>query len=574
MGVQTVEPRARGLRDRTDDLAPTVALSPGALLALRAFAVADDGVTVDQVAAALGLETVRVLERVQQAADAGVPIVDDGDGHVRLPDSLRAGLRGSVLPSLMTAWRARFAAADPRHAVSAPEGAAGAMDTPRTSMVTVATPRATLEDDPHVNRELPRTHASQGPHAAALSALVSRSPEPGHASRPPPGQTPATPREAEAAFASGDVESTVSRLLEAARASARTGAGEQAAQQVHSALAVLAEAPDNDARRLTRIAALIELGTVEARLTGPSPEFTLTRAVDTLRAALEMLAPDDPPALRVQLVTALSDALVDIGSEAALGDALNILAKSTRALAERGFAREASRLLDDAAVVQMRLGSFVAAQKLLAQARETFDAPRDGDVESITEAAAIEHRSARLALHAPHVPGTERQALVTAARHARGAEAMFTQVGDDRERARVTETLGRIELRLGNADAAAELLWRALDVQEALGDAIGLARTTEALAETLAVAGRFPEAIAVLSDSITLNLEKASPVGIAFDRHVLRAITLRAGSEVSGASVSAIVRRLETAESLLGRIEPASLRRPIVPARASMPPVA
>lgn len=102
----TVDPRAVA---RQRELSQALrALSADELLTLRAAAVLGDGVLVDAVAAVRELSLVRVLEQFQRARDLGVPLVDDGSGHIKLTDELGVRLIEGVLPSLVVAWRRRF----------------------------------------------------------------------------------------------------------------------------------------------------------------------------------------------------------------------------------------------------------------------------------------------------------------------------------------------------------------------------------------------------------------------------------------------------------------------------------
>ena len=64
----------------------------------------------------------------------------------------------------------------------------------------------------------------------------------------------------------------------------------------------------------------------------------------------------------------------------------------------------------------------------------------------------------------------------------------------------------------------------ALNLQRQLGDVAGLARSTATLAELCMRAGQFDNAIALLANAITLNVEKGSPIGLAFNRHTLGAL--------------------------------------------------
>ena len=84
-------------------------LQPEVVRVLRAGAIVGSGFEADLVAALLGLEGLGVLDLVQRAADAGVPVEDTGEGRMYLPEPMLDALRASTLPSLMTAWHLRLA---------------------------------------------------------------------------------------------------------------------------------------------------------------------------------------------------------------------------------------------------------------------------------------------------------------------------------------------------------------------------------------------------------------------------------------------------------------------------------
>ena len=100
----------------------------------------------------------------------------------------------------------------------------------------------------------------------------------------------------------------------------------------------------------------------------------------------------------------------------------------------------------------------------------------------------------------------------------------------------------------------------ALNLQRQLGDVAGLARSTAALAELCMRAGQFDNAIALLANAITLNVEKGSPIGLAFNRHTLGALA-KAAAQAHGPGtvhlqgvLADIEGRLAQAEAVLGRV--------------------
>ena len=75
----------------------------------RAAAVVGDTFEVDLVAGLLRIPEVRVLEALQDLADAGAPIEDLGDGAFQLESRSAAAIREGVQPSLAVAWNLRLA---------------------------------------------------------------------------------------------------------------------------------------------------------------------------------------------------------------------------------------------------------------------------------------------------------------------------------------------------------------------------------------------------------------------------------------------------------------------------------
>src|SRR5262249_10617785 len=134
------------------------------------------------------------------------------------------------------------------------------------------------------------------------------------------------------------------------------------------------------------------------------------------------------------------------------------------------------------------------------------------------ELAYTDHLVARLPLHAHDEAAADDQALTFAVECAEAARRTYTALGDERERARVEETLGRLARRGGQNALARTLLARASETQHQLGDALGLARTTAALAEVLADGGEHDDALRVLGDSVALNLQIGSRQGLDYNR--------------------------------------------------------
>jgi tetratricopeptide (TPR) repeat protein len=77
---------------------------------LRVAAVLGPAFDVEHVARLVGRDVLEVLFELQRAKDAGLPVVDRGDGELGLDAGLAAALEGSLLPSLRTELHRRAAA--------------------------------------------------------------------------------------------------------------------------------------------------------------------------------------------------------------------------------------------------------------------------------------------------------------------------------------------------------------------------------------------------------------------------------------------------------------------------------
>ncbi|MCA9659062.1 MAG: hypothetical protein KC486_12015, partial [Myxococcales bacterium] len=100
-------------------------------------------------------------------------------------------------------------------------------------------------------------------------------------------------------------------------------------------------------------------------------------------------------------------------------------------------------------------------------------------------------------------------------------------------------------------ERAAQRLSAALEIQQRIGDAIGLARTSAALADLLAADGQIEESLRLLAASIALNRAKGSHVGLAFNRQTLARLGPKIGAPGQGLA-AVIERELAAAEKLLG----------------------
>jgi tetratricopeptide (TPR) repeat protein len=253
----------------------------------------------------------------------------------------------------------------------------------------------------------------------------------------------------------------------------------------------------------------------------------------------------------------------DLGDSASLQRAIEELTQVSRRLLAAGEPILAARLLNDQAAVYVRLGDPVRATHLLEESRRLFESclrTHPNDAPAIEELAETHHLLARLPLHARIRPGREADAYAMSMEHAQAAEQAYQHLGQRRQLARVWETMGRIELQRGQPAPAQERLVAALDLQRQLGDITGLARSTGALADLYTMQGQLENAAALLADSITLNFEKGSPLGLAVNRHALETLADEA-ARVQGPeaerfrdSLREVERRLLQAESVHGRM--------------------
>ena len=244
-------------------------------------------------------------------------------------------------------------------------------------------------------------------------------------------------------------------------------------------------------------------------------------ALEHITEAQSLLDDQAPAALRARVGSSLAKICYDQGDRESLERALEELTAAVRELRKHGDSRAAARLLNDQAAVLVRLGDFPRAHHLLSESRNLFEGLIQSDPSAGAELAQTDHLLSRLTLHVAPREGREGDAIDVGLEHAVRAERRYEELGDGRERARVRETMGRMLLRAGRLDEAAELLQRAARTQDQLGDVIGLARTADGLFEVLAVAGQARDAVAVLERSIELNLEKGSLIGLAYNRRAL-----------------------------------------------------
>lgn len=577
---------------------------PDVLLVLRAAAVDEDGFTVERVADRLGVSALAVLAALQRAADGGEPIADGDDGTLRLAPARAAALRSGTLPSLRRAWAAPAGAAPPPPAVVDPYGVEPVEDDmPAPIPFEAARARRRGEEPPLPNlanwarlyaaarsadehaddaaeepdlddvspdtpppgpplrfgfgRDLAR-EPDHPPEPSTLEALVDAEPAAGPPAAEPPPARPSTldalsPEPETAGLDAGE------RALETlARARSLEHAGDvgRAVEEVREAIMALDQLaePTDDHRRLA--AALhAELGRLLWRSMGPGAAFTLEGALEALDHAEARLGDADPAPLRALVWSLQAGVLLDRGDPPSLETALRRLDAAMRVLQAAGEPRAAARLLNDQAAVWVRIGDPVRAAHLLRESRAVFAAATDP--EARVELAETDLCLARLPLNAAIRPGQEAEAWRRALGHARDAVRVWHELGMDWEEARARETEGRLLARAGDVEGAARVLADVARAQADLGDALGLARTTAALAEVLAAVGRARDALNLLRQSVALNAEKGSAIGIAWNRRAFDRLwsgldPARRRAAFGAARPVAVA--LETAEGRLGRL--------------------
>lgn len=646
-GEECVIRRSESLPNR---LLQLPSLSAQVMLVLRGLAIAGAGCEVVVLSELLLLPEPVVLACLQEAADAGVAITDDGEGHFELLPELAHQIVAKTLPSVARAYHRRLAsllsdrqppslsaaasAPTARHPadlepsarslsseLATPDGAASPATADASdstdSAETVTLQAADAEDDPTPSGAA-ETAAEQSalsdvvapsaglhwPYGGAvtsaepMAASVPASPGPGPSPGPSPAQAntvsatetattqgagttsaaiPATaqpgsaeqsrgPRLGRAArhlVEAGELDRGIERYLLAVEQALRVGALREAMALVERAARLLAELPDSDKRRLLRIRALCARGRIRWLGEGPDARFTLAGAKESFEQARALLTPADPADLRAQVASQLAAVLVEIGDLPSLEAALRELSETSRALLESGDAVIAARLLNDQAAVYVRIGDPVRAAHLLEESRRFFTSGRFGsdDERAALELAETEHLLARLPLHVASRPGREKDAVALGRSHAQEAAATYKRLGMRRELSHVLETIGRLETLGGRHEAALAQLSLAAQIERELHDVLGLARTTAAMADVLMAAGQLGGALALLQESLALNVEKGSPIGLAFVRRSVERIADRlTRSPVPGSllderrAVGQLLEQLEMTEQQLGRV--------------------
>lgn len=647
-------------------------MPPRVLGVLRALAMAGPGCELSLLIELLGQTEDEVLASLQEAADAGIEIGDDGNDRFELGPELTQLVTAQMLPSLVRSYHRRLAAllSDRESGLQLPVGTDGTVPKASPSAATAVMPSgsavttvatevaqtepaastdtgspaagdrplitesspdkpavpalssvlATQSDRTPANREVPEVAAtpaaipaevplfvetpsptlhwpyagSPGPGPGSLSATHPSSADtepakevpvspaaPLHraptaevapvapresAGAPSPADRQRNDRRAQSARAArhlveaGDLDPGIERYLHAVDQALRVGAIREAMALADRAMRLLGELPESERRRALRIQALCALGRVRWLGNGPDERFTLAGALVAFQEARSLLRPQDAAELRATVVSQLAAVLYEIGDLPSLEKALTELSEASRTLLGQGEAATAARLLNDQAAVYVRIGDPVRAAHLLEESRRFFGSGRfPADDEQVAlELAETEHQLARLPLHVAARQGRQLDAIALGRGHAQEAAATYKRLGMRRELAHVTETLGRLETMAGRHEAAMAYLSAAGQIERELHDILGLARTTAAMSELLLAAGQLPGAVELLSESLALNIEKGSLIGLSYVRRGVEKLAQRVQTSGTDTATSRALHRLHddlvAAEEHLGRV--------------------
>jgi len=558
------------------------ALPPDVLRVLRAGAVLGTSFDAELIAKLLDVPLATVLEKLQVAADAGVSLIDRGQSRFALPATAMGQLQRGMLPSLLTFWHARLgellsgghaaedtAVPEPRHAevtgMAMPRSVPEPTVTWPEELFEVLTPNAAAEA---AASRTPRSDVAvavpawraEPPRAEPAPVVAARAQT--RESRRTEGRTDQT-RAAAHLQAAGQTGAAIAQYLAAVREVAARGDAQRAYGLAGEALKLLDELPTSPQRALLRGQLLIEIGRLQWHSALLGSSFTLRDALASLEAARSFLPSEAPPDVAGHLAAVTAGVCYDLGDLDALQRALTDLTEVSRGLLGVGQPLLAAQLLNDQAAVYLRLGDPVQATYLLSRSCELFEhRVRDNpdDAVAVEELTETQHLFARLPLHAQIRSGREEEAYAMGLDHAQAAERAYQRLGQRGKLARVWETRGRLELRRRRLEAAHQALSAAIELQHQLGDVIGLARSTAALAELSLTTGRLGDAATLLANSIALNVEKGSPIGLAFNRQTFTLLS-RAAAQAHGVkserlrgAMSEVERRLVEAETVLGRL--------------------
>jgi tetratricopeptide (TPR) repeat protein len=559
-------------------------LPPDVLRVLRAGSVLGSVFEAELIARLLDEPVGAVLEKLQRAADAGAALVDRGEGRFFLPPEAVQTLQDHLLPSLQEHWHAQLGDLLSERRPQRREAAAlgrqeeGPSDRPHAGFMEQETPYS--EDAPaaapsdyaemfepvqapaelETESSLP-DNLEESVIAAPAPALIPEPRERDKRTEPPPRTDQV--RAATHLQAAGQADAAVEQYLAAMHEVAAQGDPRRAYAIARQALALLDGLPPSEPRQLLRAQVLLELGRVQWQGAVLGSPFTLHDALASLEASSAALPQAAPPEVAGQLATVTAGVCYDLGDSTSLQRALNELTVVSRRLLDAGESMLAACLLNDQAAVYVRLGDPVRATHLLSESRGLFESMlrvSPDEPLAVEELAATEHLLARLALHTPIRPGREADAYAISLDHALAAESAYESISLRWEVARVWETIGRLELGRGRPEAARGRLMGALQIQKQTGDVTGLARTTAALADLCIEAGQLGEAATLLADSVALNFDKGSPIGLAFNRRAFNTLQKVADQAHGGPGgelprlLGEVEHRLVEAEAVFGQL--------------------
>ena len=451
------------------------------LRVLRASATLGTSFEAELVAQLLEEPLSLVLEKLQEATDAGVPLVDRGVGQLTWPAAIVTALRQSTLPSLLKFWHARLG-----------EILSGSKAPDRASQLRPA-PRTVARGQSAAEAETAFDLAERHPEADRARQF-----EPPRYSVPPTQAAPPSPlpgdhtRAATHWQAAGQTAAAVAHYLAAVREAATRGDARRAYGLAEQALTLLDQLPAAPTHGLLRAQLLLEKGRLQWHGSLLGSAFTLQEALASLEAAKAALPDDVPLEVVEQLAAVTAGVCYDIGDQGALQRALVELQESSQRLVQAGAMLPAARLLNDQAAVHMRLGDPVRATYLLSQAHERFEnhlRQYPEDAMALAELAQTKHLLARLPLHVQVPPRHEEESVVRGLEHARAAEHIYQRLGQQRELTRVWETMGRLALQQGNLEMAQERLMAAHNLQQAAARRCGRISTLDGSAGRYVYAG-------------------------------------------------------------------------------------
>ena len=426
------------------------------LRVLRASAVLGTSFEAELVAQLLEEPLGLVLEKLQEATDAGVPLADRGAGQLTWPAAIVTALQQSILPSLLRFWHARLG--EILSGGKAPDRASRPSGAPRT----VARGQSAAEeiekafDLAERHPEVDRARLFEPPRHSVLPTQTA----------PPPPLPGDHTRAATHWQAAGRTAAAVAHYLVAVREAAARGDARRAYGLAEQALTLLDQLPAAPTHGLLRAQLLLEKGRLQWHGSLLGAAFTLQEALASLEAARASLPDDVPPEVVEQLAAVTAGVCYDVGDQGALQRALAELQESSHRLVQAGAMLPAARLLNDQAAVYMRLGDPVRATYLLSQAHERFEhhlRQHPEDAMALAELAETKHLLARLPLHVQVPPGREQESAVRGLEHARAAEHIYQRLGQQRDLTRVWETMGRLALQQGHLEVPRSARTQSLD---------------------------------------------------------------------------------------------------------------